>query len=204
VAVIYLSVLFPPTIRLAEKALVKPVPSDPGGTADAIVILGRGDSLTPSRVELADRLWQEHRAPLIFASGIYDAPKMVDMLQQQGIPAAALDGEECSRTTFENAKFTAEVLEPRGIRSIILVTDAPHMLRSLLTFRSVGFRVIPATSSALAELNRSDRTSLVLREYFGLFSYGIMGRFFSTHVSQPAPALSQKHATHPQPNLTLV
>jgi uncharacterized SAM-binding protein YcdF (DUF218 family) len=183
-ALVYLMTLFPPTIALAEKVLEKQNPHDPGTIADAVVILGRGDELTPSRVEVAAKLWEERRAPLIFASGIGDAPNIVRRLEAKGVPAEALDGEGCSRTTYENAKFTAEILKPQGINRIVLVTDAPHMLRSRLTFQKFGFTVIPVASSNPPWLNRSDKARLVLREYAGLVTYSLMGRLSTPQAAQ--------------------
>lgn len=181
---IYLLIIFPPTIRGAETLLAHAIPQDSGITVDAVVILGRGAPLNPSRAKAAAALWQEHRAPLIFASGISDAPKLIRLLEKRGIPPASLQGEECSRTTYENAQYTAALLQPQGVRNILLVTDAPHMLRSLLTFRSFGFRVIPAISSSLEKLNPQNRAKLVLREYMGLVSYGLLGRFSSSHPAK--------------------
>ncbi|NJO43492.1 MAG: YdcF family protein [Cyanobacteria bacterium CRU_2_1] len=191
----YLLILFPPTVNVAEKVLARPLPHDSGMTADAVVILGRGAELNPSRVAVAAKLWEEDRAPLIFASGIVDAPKIVNMLHSKGIPAQALDGEGCSRTTYENAKFTAALLEPRDVKRILLVTDTPHMLRSLLTFRNFGFSVIPVSSPTF-DLSRRNRTRLVMREYVGLIGYGLLGRYFTpddsargllSHLDEPSP-----------------
>lgn len=196
-ALIYLVGIFPITVNLAEAVLKKSIPQDPGVTADAVVILGRGGRLNPSRAEVAAHLWQEHRAPLIFASGIFDAPKLLSILHGEGIPDQSLQGEDCSRTTYENARYTADWLKPQGIQRILLVTDGPHMLRSLLTFRGFGFEVIPVPSPGMKSLDRTSRTRLVLREYLGLVSYGLLGRF-SEHensramLSTPQVSVSQK------------
>ncbi len=191
---VYLMAMFPPTIAFAEKVLAKQNPRDTGTIADAVVILGRGNTLTPSRVEVAAKLWEEHRAPLIFASGIGDAPRIVQRLEAKGIPTQSLDGENCSRTTYENAKFTAEILKPQGVKRILLVTDTPHMLRSRLTFQKFGFTVIPAASSNPAFLTESDKARLVLREYAGLVTYSLMGRLSAPQATQIglSPG-SQKH-----------
>jgi uncharacterized SAM-binding protein YcdF (DUF218 family) len=83
-------------------------------------------------------------------------------------------------TTEGNAKFTAQVLIPKGVRRILLVTDPPHMLRSLLTFRSQGFQAIPFASPLPPELTYREKASIVFREYGGLISYVVWGRFFGT------------------------
>ncbi|NJO74962.1 MAG: YdcF family protein [Leptolyngbyaceae cyanobacterium RM1_406_9] len=133
---IYGLAIAPPSVNLAEKALVSLLPKDSGVRADAIVVLGRGSVFNLSRVELATQLWQTDRAPLIFTSGMGDSPVMLKMLEEQGIPEAVLDGEGCSQTTQENALFTVEALQPKGVKRILLITDSPHMLRSSSPFKA--------------------------------------------------------------------
>ncbi len=166
----------PPMLAVADWGLVNFLPPDSGVPTDAIVVLGRGLQLTPSRVEVAAKLWQDKRAPLIFASGEGDAPQIVQLLLSKGIPVQTISSEACSQTTQENALFTAVVLQPLGVKSILLVTDPPHMLRSLLTYRSLGFTVIPH-SSPLPALQAKKEALLVWREYLGMVSYGLKGRF---------------------------
>lgn len=188
-ALVYLIALFPPTIRLAERALVRQIPHDLGTKADAVVILGRGEELAPSRVEAAAELWRARRAPLIFASGVWDAPRMVKRLEDWGIPKQSLAEEDCSRTTYENAKFTAMALKPEGVKRILLVTDGPHMWRSILTFESFGFDVIPV-ATPIPPLNRTGRARMVLREYAGLLTYTLMGRFSPDEIQASAVTTS--------------
>ncbi|HEY9741447.1 MAG TPA: YdcF family protein, partial [Coleofasciculaceae cyanobacterium] len=95
----------------------------------------------------------------------------------EGIPNQTLAYEECSRTTEENARFTATVLQPQGVKQILLITDSPHMLRSLLTFRSFGFTVIPYTSPVPANLASRTKALKVFSEYLALVGYGLQGRF---------------------------
>jgi uncharacterized SAM-binding protein YcdF (DUF218 family) len=169
---------FPLTIAIAKKGLVAFVPPDPGTTTDAIVVLGRGEEFRKSRVKIAAELWQSHRAPLIFASGAGDGLEIVEQLKAEGVPEKALDEEHCSRTTQENALFTAMILQPRGVKQILLVTDPPHILRSLLTFRRLGFEVIPHLSPIPPKLTPPKTAMLMFYEYMGLVSYGLEGRFF--------------------------
>jgi uncharacterized SAM-binding protein YcdF (DUF218 family) len=102
---------------------------------------------------------------------------MTQRLKRKGLPHDAVNGEPCSRTTEENARFTAALLKPDGTRRIILVTDPPHMLRSLLTFHSYGFDVIPHISPLSNQLSYHKQGFLVFREYIGLASYSVLGRF---------------------------
>ncbi|HEY9698576.1 MAG TPA: YdcF family protein [Trichocoleus sp.] len=175
---VYLLVGSPIALAPGNQILTRFLPEDPGTKTDAIVVLGRGSELRQERVQIASQLWQAKRAPFIFASGSGDAIEIVDSLKQSGIPPQAIDGEPCSRTTEENAQFTAALLQPRGVKRILLVTDPPHMLRSFLTYRSLGFEVIPHLNPLPSQLAERKEAFLLVREYFGLMSYGLKGRFF--------------------------
>ncbi|MGB3202600.1 MAG: YdcF family protein [Nodosilinea sp.] len=170
--------------KVGSQGLAWLVPADSGLPADAIVVLGRGGDFRPSRVQVAAELWRQQRSPLIFASGRGDAIEIGHMLEAAGIPAAAINGEPCSATINENALFTAALLPP-DVRRLILVTDPPHMARSLLTFRSLGFEVIPHPSPVPDSLDFEHLQFLVLREWVGLIGYGMMGRYFVRETSDP-------------------
>ncbi|HEY9667895.1 MAG TPA: YdcF family protein, partial [Coleofasciculaceae cyanobacterium] len=152
---------------------------------DAIVVLGRGAPFARPRVNLAAELWQNQRAPVIFVSGRGDASDLIKQLEEKGIPERSLDGEECSVTTWENAIFTTAILQPQGIRRILLITDALHMWRSLLVFRAQGFDVIPRISPIdFYFVGKRGKSFLALREYSGLVEYGLRGLYFRKHSSE--------------------
>jgi uncharacterized SAM-binding protein YcdF (DUF218 family) len=52
--------------------------------------------------------------------------------------------EPNSRDTFENARFSAQLLRAAGVRRILLVTDAGHEWRAAHEFASAGLEVVPA------------------------------------------------------------
>jgi uncharacterized SAM-binding protein YcdF (DUF218 family) len=171
--------IFPLFILFSSKLLVVFLPIDPGAKADAIVVLGRGGGeFYHDRVNLAAELWNSGKAPQIFVSGIVDAPSMMEQLKAKGISPQSIDGENCSLTTAENATFSAAILQAQGVQRIILVTDEPHMLRSMLVFRANGFTVIPYTTPLPSYLSFKDEAFLVFREYGGLIGYGLQGLFF--------------------------
>lgn len=173
----YSTTILLPAAKGANFILVKFLPTDSGAAADAIVVLGRGDELRNSRVEVAAELWKANRAPKIFASGVGDADEIVQRLRGKGIPKQVLSSEHCSKTTEENAQFMAKVLQPQGKKQIILVTDPPHMLRSLLTFRSLGFQVIPHPSPLPPSFDSKEKAFLTYKEYIKFAGYGLLGRF---------------------------
>ncbi|MCA1991006.1 MAG: YdcF family protein [Coleofasciculus sp. S288] len=184
---IYLIATSPITAALALQGLVYFLPADSGETVDAIVIVGRGPALRESRIEVAAQLMQAHRAPLIFASGMNDAALIVDRLKAKADPTQKLAGESCSQSTQENAQYTAALLYPKDVRQILLITDPPHMLRSLFSFRSFGFTVIPHTSPLPPYLTGAALSHSVWREYVGLVGYKFRGHF------QKRPESELKH-----------
>lgn len=129
--------------------------------ADAIVVLGGGqdygwlkrpeirlDELESSRVAAGARAWLAGRAPVIILTGggtgrITEAQRMAEAINHLGIPDTALWLEERSRSTRDNAQFTAALAKPRGVRTVLLVTSGVHMPRAALLFREAGFHVVP-------------------------------------------------------------
>ncbi|AFY72381.1 hypothetical protein Syn7502_00213 [Synechococcus sp. PCC 7502] len=160
----------------AVHAQLMDFPSIPAIPSDAIVILGRGEALRQSRVEVAVNLWRSLMVPIIFASGTDDALEIQAMLRELGIPDQVITGEDRSRTTAENAEFTSLILGKQGIKRILLVTDPLHMKRSLLTFQHYGFDVIPVPTAGNDGLSKQEQDLLIIREYFALVSYGLLGR----------------------------
>jgi len=65
-----------------------------------------------------------------------------------GVSVRWREGE--SRDTFENARFSAHILQPAGITHIILVTSATHLWRAAHEFQGAGFQVSPAPVGLLA------------------------------------------------------
>jgi uncharacterized SAM-binding protein YcdF (DUF218 family) len=100
-------------------------------TADAIVVLGGGLHERPVR---AAQLFKEHVAPRIILTGYGDDQINRRILVGAGVPANVIEVEPKSRTTQENALFTAKLLHADGIRRAILVTSWYHSRRALKCF----------------------------------------------------------------------
>lgn len=164
-------------LSMADKGLVLFLPKDSGTAVEAIVLLGRGTEFGIPRIDLAAKLWQTKRAPIIFHSGMGDTPRTLPLLEAKGIPKQVIDGENCSMTTPENAIFSAAILQAQGIKRILLVTDPPHMWRSLLEFSDEGFTVIPHTSPMPTNLSFLDKSFLTFREYFFLIALNVKRLF---------------------------
>jgi uncharacterized SAM-binding protein YcdF (DUF218 family) len=130
--------------------------------ADAIVLLGgaiRGDTHMGTLGDLnqqADRLvhavalYKAGKAPRLLVTGgaepgaRSEAEIMYDLLQVMGVPASAILQEDKSRDTYQNALYTAAMLDKLGMHKILLVTSAFHMRRAEALFAGRGLEVIPA------------------------------------------------------------
>lgn len=146
--------------------------------ADAIVVLGGGtyfnapeygsDTVgegTLLRLRYAAKLYRETGKPILVTGGkplgneLSEAQQMKRVLEQEfNVPVRWT--EDASDNTFENARFSHDILSRQGINRIYLVTHAWHMPRSLRTFQQVGFDVIPAPT-AFTTRYRTDLLSLL-------------------------------------------
>ncbi|MBX2862730.1 MAG: YdcF family protein [Leptolyngbyaceae cyanobacterium MAG.088] len=178
-------------LLIGEPLLTQFLPTYEGQTADAVVVLGRGKLLRTNRVAEAAYLISGDRSPRVFLSGYGDSYGMAIMLNQLGIPPSKISGESCSHTTEQNAQYTAQLLLPDGVKSIILISDPAHLLRSQLVFRSLGFEVIPYPSPLPRNIGLRHRRLLAMRESLGLISYGLMGRYWPRTIAAVETTVAQ-------------
>lgn len=73
-----------------------------------------------------------------FAHG--ESGLMGALASRLGVPTERLRLETDSRTTWQNARFTAE-LQPPVARRVVLVTSALHMPRARYVFEQAGFEI---------------------------------------------------------------
>jgi uncharacterized SAM-binding protein YcdF (DUF218 family) len=140
-----------------EAGLPSAAPADSGAQAIVVLaanlyapnpprpfrILGQGSHL---RCQCALWLYRNGRQLPILASGGLDgevvvAEEMARVLRTEGVPPEHVLTESRSLNTYENARFSAQMLAAMGIRRIILVTEAYHMKRAGLAFRRQGMEV---------------------------------------------------------------
>jgi uncharacterized SAM-binding protein YcdF (DUF218 family) len=102
------------------------------------------------------------------------------LLQRLGVEPADLLLETRSRNTWENARYSADLLKLHPAEQVFLVTSAVHLRRSVLYFArfgvhgqpvradwvSAGWSVIPSAYNFLV-------TDLALHEYVGLWRYRV-------------------------------
>ena len=127
----------------------------------------------------------------LLLSGEADADTALRLLTALGVSPQRLVLENKSRSTYENALFSKEMVEPAPGETWLLVTSAFHMPRSMALFRKAGFEVLPwpvdyrttgdegiglFTDNAIDSLQA---TTIGLREWIGLVAYWLSGRIDS-------------------------
>lgn len=175
--------------------------------AQAIVVLGGGrrtaapeyggdtlNTVTLERVRYAAWLARKTGLPVISSGGSpnSDGPAEAaiarEILEREfGVKVAAT--EERSLTTLENARLTKPLLEKLGIKRVLLVTHAWHMLRAMDVFEPTGIVVTPAPMGFAHKTSINPSTfrdwlpsarnlsdsSWAIHEYLGRLWYRIRG-----------------------------
>ena len=123
-----------------------PQPQNPSG--DVIVLLGGGATKGTPDIDGTGGLLEGSSTRLLAAARLYhrlhsEAEIARRNLLGLGVPEQDILLETKSRTTGENARFTAEMLRERGFSAPLLVTSAFHMKRSVLNFENNGISVTP-------------------------------------------------------------
>lgn len=143
--------------------------------------------------QLADRYPQ---ATLLYSGGT-SRPGTAGPMRQADIARSALEVmlgtqravlfERESRTTFENAVYSGQIVGDKRKQPWILVTSAWHMPRALGTFRQQGWNVTPMpvdymTEGAFKPLFHLDlmrnitALTILLRELCGMVGYYVGGK----------------------------
>ncbi len=187
---------------LEEGPAVGPGEVDP--TVQAIVCLG-GDAqwrapeypggasvgaLTLERLRYAAELQRRTQLPLLVTGGRFrpEQPPLGELMaavltRELGVEVAWVEGR--SRNTQENAALSAQILAPKGIGRILLVTHAWHMRRARRCFESVGLEVVVAPTGFTRRPRAADlwptskglrESSLAFHEWVGAFWYRLRYR----------------------------
>lgn len=163
--------------------------------AQAIVVLGGGRSTdakefggdtvngrTLARLRYGALVHRQTGLPLLLAGGrVYeqDEPSEAQLMAEVMVNEFQVPvswQETNSRTTAENARFSADILQQQNIHTILLVTQAWHMPRAMAAFEEVGLKVIAAptgfTDVDLSNvLNWLPSTSAMQSSYFALHEW---------------------------------
>jgi uncharacterized SAM-binding protein YcdF (DUF218 family) len=172
-----------------------------GGTFDTGLSSARGRPMLNDNAErVLDALMLAKRYPsamVIFSGGEgkllpqgHPESQMVrDFISGQDLALLNAVYEEESRSTYENALYTKELVIPQKQEHWILITSAYHMPRAMAVFRSMGWENVTPwvtdyrTAGSPYWLPRSFNvskniymTELALHEYLGFLSYTLAGK----------------------------
>jgi uncharacterized SAM-binding protein YcdF (DUF218 family) len=148
------------------------IPTGELPTADAIVVLGGGiKPQTPPRpwIEVGDagdrliygaRLYQQKKAPLLILSGGRvtwrvdggkgsESEDMAILAEALGVPRSATLQDSTSFNTKQNAENVLQILKAQNLKTVLLVTSALHMPRSIAIFQKLGISTTAAPTDFL-------------------------------------------------------
>jgi uncharacterized SAM-binding protein YcdF (DUF218 family) len=184
------------------------MPNQAMANADAILLIADGTlvSDTPrQRVEVEDeadgvlysaKYFQQKLAPVIIVSGDNDRVSSTKiLLMELGVPEEAIILQSKASNLRQDVSLSLDIIQDKEIKSVILVTSALKMDRTMFLLRESGLTVTPAPNNyqvtlndwqSLTEWNWQDivthllptstaleQTFQVLWEYFGLTFYRI-------------------------------
>jgi uncharacterized SAM-binding protein YcdF (DUF218 family) len=160
--------------------------TDYASHADVILVLGcpayQGNAVGPTfsncvrlRAQHAAELYQHGLAAHIIATGGLTGPPpseaaaMASVLKAEGVPADAITLEEQARDTVQNVQYSRAVMQARGWRTAILVTQPHHIRRAALIARDAGLTVYPSPAGD----NPGGRVGNLLRDAGALMMYQV-------------------------------
>jgi uncharacterized SAM-binding protein YcdF (DUF218 family) len=133
--------------------------------SEAIVVLGaaqfngRPSAVFKARLDHAANLYRRGVAPTVVVTGgkqtgdqFTEATSGADYLHGKGVPDAAILRETTSRTSWESLSAAARVLQNRGEKTVVLVSDPFHSLRIRSIAGELGLDAVtsPTRSSPIS------------------------------------------------------
>jgi len=149
---------------------------DEARPADAIAVFGaaeyegRPSPVLRARLQHTLELYQRGIAPLIITLGGADDMEHSEggvgrsFLTQHGVPASAVVAETLSGTTGESAAQLAAIARARGLRSIVVVSDASHLFRVQQMCREQGLVVYTSPRQAGKHIGAAEQADRLLHE----------------------------------------
>jgi uncharacterized SAM-binding protein YcdF (DUF218 family) len=140
------------------------------------------------RTMAAARLFRSGLAPLVIISGgdptrapeRQHADFMAEFAGELGVPRSKILLEKGSKNTYESGVKVSSLCRDRGIRRVILVTDAVHLRRAVAVFEAQGLEVLPVAADPWTLGWETPQARLAkflaaLHEYEGLLYYRWQG-----------------------------
>ena len=169
--------------------------SDQARAVDAIVVLGvaqydgRPSPQLQARLDHALVLWQEGLSPLVITTGgnqpgdrfteaetsaNYLIEGSIDGSLVVAVPAESIVQENSGSTTRESLIAVRDIMQSRGLHSILIVTDPYHSLRSRLIAQDLGL-VAYVSPTRTSPLRGASAVSRHVREALGVAVAHLIG-----------------------------
>ena len=165
--------------------------SDQATAVDAIVVLGvaqydgRPSPQLQARLDHALALWQEGLSPLVITTGgnqpgdrfteaETSANYLMEGLMSVAVPAESIVQENSGSTTRESLIAVHNIMQDRGLHSILIVTDPYHSLRSRLIAQDLGL-VAYISPTRTSPLRGASAVSRHVREALGVAVAHLIG-----------------------------
>lgn len=157
--------------------------------ADTAIVLGAavvGDEPTPvfaARIDHAIDLYREGMVDIIIFTGarspedeLSEAEAARRYALARGVPADAILTEEASRITSENIANAAQIMRQHDLVSALVVSDPPHMLRSVRMARDAGIDAASSPTPTSRYQTLATQLPFIAREtvlYLGYLLFGV-------------------------------
>jgi uncharacterized SAM-binding protein YcdF (DUF218 family) len=165
--------------------------SDEATAVDAIVVLGvaqydgRPSPQLRARLDHALALWQEGLSPLVITTGgnqpgdrfteaETSANYLMEGLMSVAVPAESIVQENSGSTTRESLVAVRNIMQDRGLHSVLIVTDPYHSLRSRLIAQDLGL-VAYVSPTRTSPLQGASAVSRHVREALGVAVAHLLG-----------------------------
>ena len=169
--------------------------SDQARSVDAIVVLGvaqydgRPSPQLQARLDHVLALWQEGLAPLVITTGgnqpgdrfteaetsaNYLIEGLIDSSPDVAVPAESIVQENSGSTTRESLIAVRNIMQDRGLHSVLIVTDPYHSLRSRLIAQDLGL-VAYISPTRTSPLRGASAVSRHVREALGVALANLIG-----------------------------
>jgi uncharacterized SAM-binding protein YcdF (DUF218 family) len=152
--------------------------------SDVLLVLGcrlHGSKPSPSlklRLDKALELYREGYGAIILVSGgqgpdeiMPEAQMMKKYLTENGIPINKILTEEHSTSTWENIKYSKEIMDQRGLETAMVVTNDFHIYRSISMAKKAGIPAAGAAAPSVPHLKKG----YMFRETLAVMKYWLLG-----------------------------
>ena len=154
--------------------------------ADVIIVLGAAayeSGVTPVFAErinhAADLLKQGYADQIILTGGVAEGNSVSDAwiasqyAMEIGISEDDLILEEESAYTYENMKYSKEIMDANGFETAIIVSDPLHMKRAMVMAKDNGIRAYSSPTST-RYISLDTKLPFLFRETWVLIGYELM------------------------------